>query len=138
MLDICKNESDQNRSFDHIWIDSGTGFTAAVLCLMNELLGRKTQIHVVLTAGDPDFFEQKLREVGTWWEELTQIPLPNGFIRLPTLYPPATARSFGSVNQQVLKTVKDLAMTEGLLVDPVYTAKLFYTAKTHYFYPIIK
>ncbi|RYD73797.1 MAG: alpha/beta hydrolase [Sphingobacteriales bacterium] len=41
----------------------------------------------------------------------------------------AIAPSFGSVTRQVLDEVKYLALQEGILAEPIYTAKHFYTAR---------
>ena len=38
---------------------------------------------------------------------------------------PATARSFGAVNRTVLDFIKDFAQNEGVILDPVYSAKVF-------------
>ena len=44
---------------------------------------------------------------------------------------PPTARSFGAVNRTVLAEVARVAREEGLLIDPIYTAKLFLTARAY-------
>ena len=39
------------------------------------------------------------------------------------------ARSFGSTNSTIFKEIKSIASEDGILTDPVYSAKLFITAK---------
>ncbi|MEZ4776157.1 MAG: pyridoxal-phosphate dependent enzyme [Bacteroidia bacterium] len=127
MLDILRNEAEAGVTFDHIFIDSGTGLMAAALVMMNHLLGRKTQIHVVLIAGDTDYFSRILKETQTWTHTLTGITL--GKVVEPEYHIPLTGRSFGSVNATILNETRRLALEEGLLTDPVYTTKLFMTAR---------
>lgn len=137
MLDIIKNERERlfpvNKkgnlpgSFDHIWVDSGTGLTAAVLAAMNAVLSGNTQIHVVLMAGDEAYFHQTYKKATIWLNELLNISTPSRITYL--LHFPVTARSFGSINAQVRQAVVSFAREEGILTDPIYTAKLFLTAK---------
>lgn len=127
MMDIYQNEEKSGVAFDHIWIDSGTAMMAGSLCLMNQFLERQSNIHVVLNAGDRAYFTHQLLSQIKWFEELTSFRLKT-FPRFH-LYKPETARSFGSVNRTILDYVKRMARTEGLLLDPIYTAKLFYTAQ---------
>jgi 1-aminocyclopropane-1-carboxylate deaminase len=45
------------------------------------------------------------------------------------LYLPSNAKSFGSVNAGVLQEVVHWARSDGIVLDPIYSAKLFYEAK---------
>ena len=127
MLDTVRNEETLGFEFDHIFIDSGTALIAAALVGMNSLLQRNTHIHVILTAGDEAYFHHQLTRHRQWFYNLFQQDLS---VFSPfSLYPPSTARSFGSVNRTVLNECLRLAREEGVLVDPIYTAKLFYSAR---------
>jgi len=127
LLDIQRQEQQLGTGFDHIWIDAGTGLMAAALIGMNTLLERHSQVHVVLVAGDEAYFHLQLKRVWKWFEEELQLSLPpaHNF----ELYPPVTARAFGSVNAEVRRFCLQTAREEGLLLDPIYTAKLFLTAR---------
>jgi 1-aminocyclopropane-1-carboxylate deaminase/D-cysteine desulfhydrase-like pyridoxal-dependent ACC family enzyme len=46
-----------------------------------------------------------------------------------TLYYPATAKSFGSTNKTIFKEIQRVAREDGILTDPVYSSKLFLTAR---------
>ncbi len=137
MLDIVKNEQNfplfreefnaSENCFDHIWVDSGTGLMAATLVAMNALLNRKTEIHVVLIAGDEAYFLNIYKQVASWLSNILKLPIPP--ISNFRLHFPLTGRSFGNVNKRILQSVKYFARTEGLLTDPIYTAKLFLTAQ---------
>ena len=127
MHDIIRSETQIGQAFDHIFIDSGTALIAGALVMMNQILDRKSQIHVVLMADDTDYFHQRLELFGQWYENLFHRKTPE--INQFTTHFPGTARSFGSVNASVLKETRRLAMEEGLITDPVYTTKLFMTAR---------
>jgi 1-aminocyclopropane-1-carboxylate deaminase/D-cysteine desulfhydrase-like pyridoxal-dependent ACC family enzyme len=127
MLDILQNETEKQLFFNHIFIDSGTGLTAAALANMNFLLGGKSHIHVVHTAGDETSFSEQLLMCQTFMQGLLQTkinPTENIFH-----YFPETDKSFGAVNATILQFIHEFAQTEGILTDPVYTAKLFFSAK---------
>ncbi len=123
-LDILKNEKELGLTFDHIIMDSGTGFTAAAVILGLTHLGRKPHVHVFQMAGSVQEFHDTFAfargEFEQFIGEKQPSPLPY------SVYLPTNAKSFGSVNATVLKTIKEIAKAEGFLVDPIYNAKLFY------------
>ncbi|MEL7340301.1 MAG: pyridoxal-phosphate dependent enzyme, partial [Bacteroidota bacterium] len=64
LMDIERNEQALGGAFDQIVIDAGTGLSAAVLCCINAWRERKTEIHVVLTAGTIQTFGEAVAKVG--------------------------------------------------------------------------
>lgn len=118
VTDIVRNEKELGIEFDHIIVDSGTGMTAIAVILGFSQLHRKTHIHVIQMASTRERFELFLKTF--------QAELKSGHCQTHyTLYQPSTARSFGSVNASVWRTVAHMARSEGILVDPTYNAKLF-------------
>jgi len=126
--DIETNETQQRIDFDHIFVDAGTGLAAATLALINHILPRKTTLHILLVADTEAAFTQRLHQVALWMSDLWSQDL-NFPISDFKMYLPYTGASFGSVNRQVFETIQTLAAVEGLLVDPVYSAKLFMNAR---------
>ncbi len=115
--------------FDHVFIDSGTGLTAAALAVRMTQENRNAALHVVLLAGDENGFYELLGKSMDWYTEiLDPHEVHERGIQID-LHFPATAKSFGSVNQAVLNEVKRMAREEGILTDPVYSAKLFLEAR---------
>ncbi len=123
-IDIERNEAEKKIHFNQIWIDSGTALTAAVLSYWNIASGRDTTIHTVHTAGSIIDFEKQFQLCNHFFRTNYA---PNNVYH----YSPTTAKSFGSVNTSVLDFVTHFARTEGILTDPIYTAKLFMTAQAH-------
>ncbi|ARG97047.1 pyridoxal-phosphate dependent enzyme [Legionella micdadei] len=115
--DILHNEKLSGVIFQHIFVDAGTGFSAAALIKGLMELNHPAIIHVLLLADDEKTFQHKL--IG--W--IGQIPA-----HVCCFYP-STAKSFGSINQTIRKEMGRLAREEGLLADPIYSAKLFHSAR---------
>lgn len=115
--DIQRNEDRNAIKFDQIVIDAGTGFSAIALGHWLQKNNHPAQLHVVLMADDEKTFLRKAQ----YWLGYE----PNHLI----CHRPATARSFGSVNQTVRDEIKLTAMQEGFLLDPIYSAKMFLTAR---------
>lgn len=126
--DIVRNERELGIQFDHIFMDAGTGFIAAANLLSHSLLLHKSEIHIIKLAESPSTM---VEELNSCREDLAQFGLSVGTIPPYTCTPSETARSFGSLNQTILQTIKTLARNHGLLTDPIYTAKLFYSAKVY-------
>lgn len=125
----CTLALDIDESYDHIWIDSGTGMSAAALIWMLGAMERNTTVHVVQMADTATYFPEKLREIGVWFKELTA--LKNIQPAAWQVHTPATAKSFGSVNATLRGFIRALAHTEGVLADPIYSGKLLFTLREH-------
>ncbi|MCE0723962.1 MULTISPECIES: 1-aminocyclopropane-1-carboxylate deaminase [Legionella] len=117
--DIILNEHSLGFTFQHIFIDSGTGFSAAALIKGLNRLNHSARVYVLLLADDEITFRNKLKQ----WLEL----IPRNFL----CFYPTTAKAFGSVNQTIKNEIKRLAREEGILADPIYAAKLFYESRKY-------
>jgi len=91
---------------DHVFIDAGTGMQAKAVIDAGKKFLPNTHFHVVLVAGSP-------------FEAGSNV----------TFYKPSVGASFGSTPKAILQETKKIAQDEGFFVDPIYTAKLFYTAR---------
>lgn len=117
--DVLRNEKQYDLNFQHIFVDAGTGFSALGLIKGLTEVDHPALIHVLLLADDAQTFKHKLNY---WLGDLSgnyQCIIPS------------TARSFGSVNQQIKSEIKRMALEEGILADPIYSAKLFYESRRH-------
>lgn len=115
--DLIVNEQHLNLTFQHIFVDAGTGFSAAALIKGLAQLNHPAQIHILLLADDAVLFNKKLKQ----W-------VGGPFSNFDCFYP-TNAKSFGSVNNAVKQSIKRMACEEGILVDPIYSAKLFYESR---------
>ena len=126
--DILTNEYSHGLRFENIVIDSGTGFMAHCLYLGMAYLKRSPKIHVVLMAENEESFMHNFERLKADTIRLFGA-LPEGPKPTFCFYKPVTAKSFGAVNATVFNEVRNLAVSEGILADPVYNAKLFMTAR---------
>ncbi len=127
LVDILRNERESGVRFDHVFIDAGTGMVAQSLLAGAAALGRKTTFHVVVLAGTFEDFESGLSRVMRYTEEFLNVsPCPSPAYHL---YYPVTAKSFGSTNKAIFDEIRRIAREDGMLTDPVYSSKLFHTAR---------
>lgn len=120
----------QHETPEHIFMDAGTGLSAIATLLAFAWLKKKTLLHILLLADDEPTFLQKLKRFQKTFEKLLNCEIQwDDLIAQFKLYRPTQARSFGSVNQTTIHTIKEIAREEGFLTDPIYSAKLFYEAK---------
>ncbi len=125
--DIQLNEQQVGFQFDHLFIDAGTGYTAAAIHYLNSLLERRTHLHVICMADRPNDFQQVYDQVVQDAAHSLSLSPPRHQGRL-SLYSPYTATSFGSINRDVLEACLHFARQEGVFTDPVYATKLFMNA----------
>ncbi|CAM2799585.1 pyridoxal-phosphate dependent enzyme [Legionella worsleiensis] len=115
--DIIDNEKLTGIKFQHIFVDAGTGFSAAGLIKGLTDINHQAMIYVLLLADDECTFKTKL------YDWIGMIPH-----KVHCFYP-STAKSFGSLNHTIRCEIKRLAREEGILADPIYSAKLFHSAR---------
>lgn len=115
--DILDNERALGIRFDHIFVDAGTGFSAIALIKGLQDCNHQAMVHVVLLADTELVFKHKLLDwVGS---------KPNNY----RCYLPQTAKAFGAVNASIMNEIKRVAKEEGILLDPIYSAKLFHESR---------
>ncbi|MCX6988018.1 MAG: pyridoxal-phosphate dependent enzyme [Chlamydiae bacterium] len=124
--DIFKNQQHKGLCFQHIFIDAGTGFNAAALVMGLGYLHMEAKVHIVQVAGKNEDFPIMLHRCQRFFKELygKTTPLSEFEILRPT-----KARSFGSISRENIDFIREMAQSEGILLDPIYNAKLFSTAQ---------
>jgi len=116
----------QLESLQQIFVDSGTGVFAIGLILglaLREVRG--LQIHIVLIAGNESEFLAKLARYHSQLEACLGFSLPQNnqlhFVK------PTSAAKFGRTNAKIFQAIVEIARSQGVLADPIYTAKYFLT-----------
>lgn len=132
-LDILRNEQEMGLCFEELWIDVGTGWSAAALLLGFAYLRKQTQCHLLLLADTEEKFLHTVQKLHANFEEWLgeKCPMPSHF----TCHIPKVGKSFGSSNSSLFQFIADIARTEGLFLDPIYSGKLFQYARN---YPLKK
>jgi 1-aminocyclopropane-1-carboxylate deaminase len=127
-LDIYENEKAIDKPFEHVFIDSGSGVSAIGLLKGFQYIGRFPQIHITLIAGTPVDFMEQYHKLCNSLNESNTYTFDDQVLQYLHFYEPVSARSFGSVNKNILTNLKNIARNEGILMDPVYSVKHFITA----------
>jgi 1-aminocyclopropane-1-carboxylate deaminase len=99
--------------FDHIFCAAGTGTTAAGLLQGVQELGLQTAVHVVPVLKGGDFIT----------EEITRYTGPSTQLQVHTDY---HFGGYAKTTEPLLMFMRDFVARQGMLIDPVYTAKLFF------------
>lgn len=99
--------------FDHIFCAAGTGTTAAGLLRGINQLKLSTQLHVVPVLKGGDFIR----------EEIARYEQDHSNLHLHTAY---HFGGYAKTTPELIAFVKDFTSKTGILIDPVYTAKMLY------------
>lgn len=126
---VCENEFRHGLSFERIYVDCGTGLSAIGLILGLELLQPEScntrEIVVTMIAESKETFLAKLNVMRKQLQILTDYKTENRcniVFKRPTLSP-----KFGSVNASLFKQSRRVALKEGLLMDPTYSVKHYFS-----------
>jgi 1-aminocyclopropane-1-carboxylate deaminase len=127
-IDILRNEQQLDLEFQHVFIDAGSGLLAIATLLAFAWLGKESWLHILLLADDEQTFTDKLAHMTPFFCQLVgaKVDAPQRF----SLHRPQQARSFGATNQRLWQKIHYYARNEGLLLDPIYSAKLFMAMET--------
>lgn len=131
-LDVIRNEREGAREFSRLYLDSGTGMSAIGLVLglaVADAASRQREVCVTLVAGTEQGFRERLESYRRMLQERFQLTAKRD-PALTFLRPP-TAPKFGSVNRSVLVCCRDAAREQGILMDPVYSAKHYMAMGRH-------
>lgn len=127
--EIARHQEEEGLVFDRIFIDSGSGMTSQSLIAGLAYYPEAPEVQVVqLAKMDPESYQMGLEKVTRWVEDLKGPTLRKPRFRL---IEPSMGRSFGSTPQTIFREIKRIAQEEGFLTDPIYSGKLFFTAREH-------
>jgi len=101
-----------NETYDHIFVAAGTGTTAAGLLKAIQAKNLATQLHVI-TALKGDFMT----------EEINKFTSKSNHLVVHHHY---HFGGYAKTTPELITFIKEFTATTGLLLDPVYTAKMFY------------
>ena len=103
---------------------TGSGGTAGGLILGNHIYDLGTEVLSFNVCDDEDYFINKISADFAAWKTRYQHPAS---IDLPiNIVEGYVGPGYGVANQEVYDTISDLAQTEGIFLDPVYTGKAFH------------
>lgn len=110
---------------DYIVTATGSGGTQAGLIVGNQLFDLQSQVRAFNVCDDAAWFENKIREDVTLWKQRYEIDIDAGSLPIETVEG-YVGPGYGVAEQPVFDLIRQLATTEGLFLDPVYTGKAFY------------
>jgi 1-aminocyclopropane-1-carboxylate deaminase len=99
--------------YDHIFCAAGTGTTAAGLLKGINNAGLKTQLNVIPVLKGGEFIEN---EILKYEADLSQLKLHSEY----------HFGGYAKTSPALLQFIKTFTAKTGMLIDPVYTAKMFY------------
>lgn len=105
--------SELNEHFDHIFCAAGTGTTAAGLLRGINQQQLNTKLHVIPVLKGGDFIKD---EISQYEKDLSNLQLHTNY----------HFGGYAKTTPELITFIKAFTATTGILIDPVYTAKMFY------------
>lgn len=100
-------------NYDHIFCAAGTGTTAAGLLRGINQHQLKTKLHVIPVLKGGEFIKN---EIAQYENDLSKLQLHTDY----------HFGGYAKTNNELLEFMKDFIAKTGILIDPIYTAKMFY------------
>ena len=110
---------------DYIVCATGSGGTQGGLLVGRELLGMPGEVVAFNVSDDADYFEQKILEDVSLWSQRYKIDFDAKSLPIKTVEG-YLGPGYGKAGPEVFDTIAELARSDGLYLDPVYTGKAFH------------
>ena len=123
--EIVKQEQSMNVNFNHIFHASGTGTTQAGLIAGDLIQGSEKSITGISIARNKERGTEVIREsilsyLVNFYPEIKENTYNINFIDR------YVGKGYADIYPQITETIKNVAKTSSILLDPVYTGKAFY------------
>lgn len=127
--EILDYERASGMKFDYIFHTTGTGTTQAGLVCGKLLHGDKREIVGISNARKNPYGGQVvLDSVNSYFISIGKVPITTEEIAFIDDY---VLSGYGCYNQQILKTIKEVLINDGIPMDPTYTGKAFWGMKEY-------
>ncbi|MEX0965112.1 MAG: D-cysteine desulfhydrase family protein [Pseudohongiellaceae bacterium] len=110
---------------EYIVTATGSGGTQAGLIVGTQLLGMRSQVVAFNVSDDAAYFEKKINEDVTLWQQRYKQPFDLENMRIQTVEGYLGA-GYGIAGPEIFATIAELAASDGIFLDPVYTGKAFH------------
>jgi D-cysteine desulfhydrase len=109
---------------DTIWVATGSGGTHAGLLIGKHLFDSHIDIVSVNVCDDAPFFKRKIQKIIDEFQQVNscQLPITEDDIHIVDGF---VGEGYAKISQVEIKLIKKMAQNEGVIMDPVYTAKAF-------------
>ena len=110
---------------DYIVTATGSGGTQGGLIVGAQIYDLKAKVKAFNVSDDAKYFDQKIREDVTLWKERYNVGFDNSGLEIDTIEG-YLGPGYGMADQEVFDLIAELARSEGIFLDPVYTGKAFH------------
>lgn len=110
---------------DYIVMATGSGGTQGGLLVGSKLFDLPGKVVAFNVCDDAKYFEDKIIEDVTLWKQRYKMEFDEGDLDIHTIEG-YVGPGYGIADQEVFNTIAELAQSEGLFMDPVYTGKAFH------------
>lgn len=110
---------------EYIVVATGSGGTQGGLTLGAELFDVPSQVLAMAVSDDANYFSNKIREDVTLWKQRYNQEFDLARLRIQTIED-YIGPGYGVAGPEVFATIKQLAASDGVFLDPVYTGKAFH------------
>jgi D-cysteine desulfhydrase len=110
---------------EYIVVATGSGGTQGGLTLGRELFNLSAQVTAFAVSDDASYFRNKIIEDVTLWKQRYDQDFDLERLRIQTIEG-YIGPGYGVATAEVFETIKQVASSDGVFLDPVYTGKAFH------------
>ncbi|MDD4726976.1 MAG: pyridoxal-phosphate dependent enzyme [Tissierellia bacterium] len=129
VIEIVEQCEKENKHIEDIFVPVGNGIFAAGVLYGNALLGQPFNIQLVSVEFNKEGVHNRIKKNVELIEELTNIKIEYSLDEILNIYDDYMGEGWGCPTEESIKVIKELAETEGIFLEKVYTSKGFYGMK---------
>lgn len=123
--ELNQNFLDLKMEPEYIVTASGSGGTQGGLIVGTELFGMKSQVVAFNVSDNAAYFEKKIHDDVTLWKQRYNQQFDVNKMKIKTVEG-YIGPGYGVAGPEIFDCITDLARSEGIFLDPVYTGKAFH------------
>jgi D-cysteine desulfhydrase len=123
--ELNQNFQDLKMEPEYIVTATGSGGTQGGLIVGTELLGMGSQVVAFNVSDDAAYFERKIRKDVMLWKQRYNQEFDEDKVKIKTVEG-YVGPGYGAAGPEIFDSIAELASSEGIFLDPVYTGKAFH------------
>lgn len=123
--ELHQNFREMQMEPEYIVTATGSGGTQGGLIVGAQLFGMRSQVLAFNVSDDAAYFDKKIKEDVTLWKQRYNQEFDQQKMRIETIEG-YLGPGYGVAGPEIFESISELARSEGIFLDPVYTGKAFH------------
>ena len=129
VIELLEQREKENKNIEDIFVSVGNGIFAAGILYGNALLGMPFRVQLISVEFEKDEVYRRIKKNLELIQNLTNVNIEYSLDEILNIYDDYMGDGWGCPTKESIDVIKELAETEAIFLEKVYTSKGFYGMK---------